>query len=127
MQMISSDLQELDEADSTTRCDSESSYDQAKKWKENGNELFNKNNLEGALNSYEKGVQCLEYKRDQSMQKNSPNEIEMELALRSNIGLVLFKLERYERSVKECSLALELDANSMKGKINFYAHFLMCR
>ena len=94
----------------------------AEKWKEIGNMFVKKNNFEDALDAYEKGLQILNAnalgKNEQYGKNHSriKGDIEIELALRSNIGLVLFKMARYIEAEKECSYALDLKPNAPKGE-----------
>jgi len=86
-----------------------SKLEEAKEWKQKGNDLFKEQNLEGSLTAYEKGVECL-------IDHEINGSIEIRLALHSNIGLVLFNLERYDRAIEECNKALDVDPKSIKGE-----------
>ena len=95
-----------------------SGYETADEWKEKGNVLFKENDLLGALSAYEQGVQLLGPKPVFNSQNGHQLlRAQTELALRSNVGLVLYKLDRYDNAIADCDKALQLDPTCLKGEI----------
>lgn len=88
-------------------------YEQAEEYKLKGNAQFSQSRYEDALSSYNSGLSFLSIANDK---RTSHKFQQMEVALRSNKGLVLIKLNLYGDAVKELSEVLEIDPSLFKGK-----------
>ena len=92
--------------------------------KENGNKYMGEKDLPGAEAAYGKGLDIVTMLRERAMSVDgvsadavdaaAHNLNETEAILRSNLSLVLIKLERYDEAERHCSVALELEPNQWK-------------
>ena len=92
--------------------------------KETGNKCMGEKDLPGAEVAYGKGLDIVTLLRDNTMSvdgagggavdASTHNLNQTEAVLRSNLSLVLNKLERYDEAERHCSIALELEPNQWK-------------
>ena len=83
----------------------------ALEWKERGNGYYNKRQFEEASEAYRSGLEALKTSRE-----NNDSLREMELALRSNLAMVFLKMNEFQESFEQCSLALNVDPEHPKSK-----------
>lgn len=90
--------------------------------KEMGNKCMGEKDLPGAEVAYGKGLDIVTLLRDHAMSVDGGGAVDAsahnlnqtEAVLRSNLSLVLNKLERYDEAERHCSIALELEPNQWK-------------
>ena len=92
--------------------------------KEAGNKCMGEKDLPGAEAAYGKGLDIVTMLRERAMRVDgvaadaidvaARDLNETEAILRSNLSLVLIKLERYDEAERHCSVALELEPNQWK-------------
>ena len=96
-----------------------STHENAVAFKEEGNDFFKNGEHEKALVAYRRGIDCcLGNRSDENTDVNfvrSSAVVDVEVALRSNAGLVLLKLGSYEKAIEECDNAIGLDPSCAKG------------
>jgi ubiquitin C-terminal hydrolase/tetratricopeptide (TPR) repeat protein len=80
--------------------------DRALHYKEEGNRFYASKEYSKAATAYKLGLALLNNK--------SGDSTDLEVALRSNLAIVLLKLEQYEEGRKECQAAIALDPNQTK-------------
>ena len=92
--------------------------------KEAGNKCMDEKDLPGAEAAYVKGLDIITMLRERAMRVDgvaadavdaAAHDLnETEAILRSNLSLVLNKLERYDEAERHCSIALECEPNQWK-------------
>ena len=90
--------------------------------KEIGNKCMGEKDLPAAEAAYEKGLDIIAVLRERAMSVDgvafdaaaAPDLNQTEAILRSNLSLVLNKLERYDEAERHCTVALELEPNQWK-------------
>ena len=76
----------------------------ALEWKDVGNDFFSKKDYARAVEAYECGLA-------ESMKE----DVSVSITLRSNLAMVLIKLEDFQRAEQECNSILEEDPENTKG------------
>jgi tetratricopeptide (TPR) repeat protein len=89
----------------------------ALEWKDKGNVFYSQKNLDEALEAYKTGLNFLEEEELQQQQQTSSTS-DLAIALRSNVALVLLKLQHYPQAEQECTKVVELDPSNSKGRNN---------
>jgi tetratricopeptide (TPR) repeat protein len=79
--------------------------------KEEGNLYYGKRDFAQAAQAYDAGLQALE--QQQQQQHSDPT---LAIALRSNLAMVLLKMEEFQRADQECTKILNVDPQNTKGK-----------
>jgi tetratricopeptide (TPR) repeat protein len=74
-------------------------------WKERGNAYYGKRDFAEAAKAYQAGMDALDEEQDLSLA----------IALRSNLAMVLLKLEEYQQADEECTRILQVDPENTKG------------
>jgi tetratricopeptide (TPR) repeat protein len=85
----------------------------ATEWKEQGNTLFQQNKFAESLEAYDHALKSLEHGEPSTAPHT--NEMELVVSLFSNRALVLFKMRQFQLAEQECSKALEMDPDNVKG------------
>lgn len=81
---------------------------QAEDWKKQGNESFSKSKFSDAIKAYSQGVVQL----DRLPGGINPTTLSLKLALLSNRAACYLKLDDFQNSVDDCTIALDLLQNS---------------
>ena len=76
----------------------------ALEWKDIGNDFFSKKDYARAAEAYESGLQ-----------EATSDDFSVSVTLRSNLVMVLIKLEDFQRAEQECNSILEADPENTKG------------
>ena len=81
----------------------------ALEWKERGNGHYGNHQYAKAAKAYQSGLDALE-------QDSSKDSELLAVALRSNLAMVLLRVEAFEQAEQECSRILQIDSENTKGK-----------
>ena len=83
----------------------------ALEWKERGNVYYGRRDFEQAAKAYQAGLDALPIDYDTSSDDSS-----LFIALRSNLAMVLIKIEQFEQAEEHCTNILKIDPQNTKGK-----------
>ena len=92
----------------------------ASEWKDIGNDYFKKTDYAKAVEAYESGIEAL---TSSSSSSSTDDDAVVATALRTNLAMVLIKLEDFQRAEQECTSILQEDPKNTKGKVNRRGQF----
>jgi tetratricopeptide (TPR) repeat protein len=93
----------------------------ALEWKDRGNDHFAEKDYAKAVEAYESGLEALNDNNNNNNNNisgsgnGSGGDVSTAIALRSNLAMVLIKLEDFHRAEQECSSILKEDPENTKG------------
>jgi tetratricopeptide (TPR) repeat protein len=80
-----------------------------------GNLYYGKRDFVQAAQAYDAGLQALEEQQPQEQPQSDPS---LAIALRSNLAMVLLKMEEFQRADQECTKILNVDPQNTKGRFS---------
>ena len=87
---------------------------EATDWKEKGNSFYANKDYDGAVESYQSGLDCfVPASRNDALSSIRLDEVEV--ALRLNLAMALLKLKLFARAESECSYVLRVEPDNAKG------------